>query len=143
MYFFRCRYDLKQGTSYINSIPSRYDRLMNNLTFFVTTRDLQEPGGQGACIAGQARGRSAQGVEGDEEEARRRGPGLIPAAWVGREDRHWIPGASRSHRCGAHSVWAHERADRDTTFPQILTRPAVQHLYEAVYIYTGQAIFLC
>ena len=149
MPFFRRRYDLKQGTSHFNSIPSRYDRLMNDLSFFVNTRDLQEPGVQGACRAGEARGRAAQGVERDEEEARRRGPGLISLPWIGREDHHrpdirggplvrLIPNVG-----GARIAWAHERASRDTTFPQILSRPAVQRLYEAVYIYIGQAIFLC
>lgn len=44
---------------------------------FPLNRDFEEPGVQCSRRTRETRGCSTQGVEGDEEETRRRGPGLI------------------------------------------------------------------
>ena len=74
-----CRYDLKQGTHPFPGNSSNLGRLIYAPSFSVLYRNFQEPGVEGAYRARKTRGRTAQGVQRDEEEERCRGPGLIVA----------------------------------------------------------------
>ena len=83
-----CRYDLKQGTHPFPGNSSNLGRLICAPSFSVLYRNIQEPGVEGAPRAGEARGCAAQGLERDEEEERRRGPGLIPVRRLSRDS--WV-----------------------------------------------------